>query len=313
MGGFFKIVGRIARFLIGGLGKLIIFFIPKKYRRQIVRRKRTPSKKITVVEFAARLRRKAKRRAFFSGLISFALLAYFLLTAANSSSSTVEPDDMKEMSQTESTLMLFVLAAAIGFIVSCIKAIGTAGKYKKFPRYAAALWWEPECSLETFTQRLHAQKKVRHVGEQRYFSVQPEDISTRRNRPPKPLRGIWLKMAKNTAQKKLLFFLKKRLFPGAYLNLALHHIGNIRLDEARTKNAVLLTEKPVFISVVCVDCGKLALIENETFGKCEACGAPLTERLCDTKCEHYSESLGTSCATCAHGFAAWKNTKSDLK
>ncbi|MDR3344877.1 MAG: hypothetical protein LBT21_04725 [Oscillospiraceae bacterium] len=304
MGALLKLIAKGILFLPKMLAKLIFLLLPSDVKNRIVNRKKFSRKNVSAEVHVVRLRRRSTVWAIISGLAPWILfLVLFLSSKTTDEAPSGEPAAV--MSNTETMVMLGIVAAPfLLFGNSCRKAIANILRYRAYNRYAAALWWESECSLEAFAQRLNTQKKVTHLGAPSYVSAGPEDISTKRNLPPTPLSGKKLRRAAKKAQKTLLFFLKKRLFTGAYVNLQTHHIGNLRLEEQRAKQAALLADKPVFIRVTCVDCGTSVLMAQGSLEVCGNCGAPVLERLCNTACDVHGDCLSERCVLCNSGCCA---------
>ncbi|MDR0883598.1 MAG: hypothetical protein LBN05_03200 [Oscillospiraceae bacterium] len=288
MGQLIKFLVKGIQFLLRPIGKLILLFIPKSVKDKRAQRRRDKRKRVTPQMRWQRLRPRAVPFIVLGSLlllpgVMLALSAlYNYVLFPRDPATPAEPKDSDDDSGLSGwavfgVLMMFV-APFVGYYV--LRAgLRSRKMYKLYPRYAAALWWEPECSTAEFTQRLHAQWSIKHLGAPSYFSVQPESILHPRNRTPKPLQGRALKRQMQKVQKNLLMFLKKQFFPGAYMNLHQHHIGNLKLDAQRKKNAELLADKPILVRLRCVDCGTEKELKSGTVGRCAECGAPLLERL----------------------------------
>ncbi|MDR1805312.1 MAG: hypothetical protein LBQ80_00870 [Clostridium sp.] len=299
MRGIAKVIGKILRFIARILGKIIYYLLPKSVRVRLVTRR--SAKKKARPSTASRIR--GMRRKTIAWIVFLFMLPFILLFSLPDAD-TVSNGSSSESSEaaTEGYIVFIIVAVLSSILLFYLnllrKAFWRLGAYKRCERYAAGLWFKQEGSLEELARWLHAHKNQKHLGAPSYLSaLPPEEICTRRNRPPKPLSGFALKWQTRKVKNTLLFFLKRHLFPDTYLNLKLNHIGNLRRDAEREGQKASIVKKSSFVSVVCVDCGKDMIVEDGKFGRCD-CGAPLCERICDAGCSAHGASLSGSCLCC---------------
>jgi len=282
------------RYLGKLLGKVIWFFLPPSARKKIAMRGKYNKEKKSRDQYIDSLRRKNRAgivaRYIFLGVYAFLYLAMIATLMRDS-----------DITRQGATQVLVFLGLPFLFTANSLrKAHSQSIILKQYGIYIAALFWNPEITMEELAQYARVWKNVKHLGTVPFHSVTPAEITLRSNQSPKKLTGKQLERAKKRAQKNLIYFMKKRLFPDAYVNIHAERAGSLKLDKERRERDELLAETGAIVDIVCISCGTPAAINVGEFAECENCGALLAERECDPCCPHFGDALLDYCRCCEH-------------